>query len=96
MTGEAMPGDGDDVLRLLTSAHELAGQRGVMLRVETDMAETFYVEECDANLIVHDRGETWFFVQTHHETNCHGMRQGPWSCALTERFGWCGNSSMAS
>lgn len=57
----------DQARRLLIRARELSGEDSVMLRVETELMETVYVEERDGDVIVHDHGETWGWIVSHPE-----------------------------
>src|SRR5213083_1195658 len=63
--GRAVAGAEVDVLsQLLATAREAVGHRQISLRVDTDSLETVYIEDRDGDLVVHDRGETWFYIAT--------------------------------
>ncbi len=82
----ARMGDSDHVVHLLATARELVGQSEVVLRIDTDLIETVYVEVRDGDVIVHDRGETWFYIVTHPDSYVS------WDPAQALRF--CGESSV--
>lgn len=63
----------EDLLRVLTDARRLVGQRDVMLRVEAANLETVYVGELDGQWLASDRGETFMFLASERAT------YEPWS-----------------
>jgi hypothetical protein len=52
----------DEVGELLAAARRAVGHERVSLRVDTDLLETVYVEVEDGELVVHDRGETYWYL----------------------------------
>ena len=60
--------DIDAFRQLLATARAAVGQRQISFRVDTVSLETVYIEDRDADLVVHDRGETWSYIATHPDS----------------------------
>jgi hypothetical protein len=73
----ASPADVDELLIRLQRA---LGPARLLVRCETDVLETVYVEKRDHGVVVHDHGRTWLYIANHPTTYAE------WSDEVVQRL----------
>ncbi|MDP9075242.1 MAG: hypothetical protein M3N98_13985 [Actinomycetota bacterium] len=68
-----------DVAEMLDQLERALGPTRLLARCGTDVLETVYVERQDGGVVVHDGGETCFYIIGHPAT------YAPWSDDMVER-----------